>query len=123
MDWALTQNNLAGALGDQGERTEGPEGAALLVQAVNAYCAALEVLTREAHPVHWAQTQENLAMTEEAIAGHDTCSDAAPHLRAALDHVTAALQVYDPEHMPYDFGTATKLKTRLKEKLAALKTP
>lgn len=120
---AMTQKNLAVALKNQGSRTAGPEGAALLAQAIAASRAALEVRTRQAHPVDWAETQENLALAEEAIAGHDTCTNPAPHLRAALDHVTAALEVFDPEHMPYNFTNATDLKTRLKEKIAALNTP
>lgn len=123
VDWAGAQSNLANSLATQGIRTDGPEGAALLAQAVTAYRATLEVRVRDVHPVYWAETQYNLASTEDAQAEHDTCTDPLPHLRAALDHVTAALEVYDPEHMPYDFGTATKLKTRLKEKLAALNTP
>lgn len=123
VDWAQTQNNLANALQNQGTRTDGPEGAALLAQAVTTYRAALEVFTRDAHPVYWAETQENLALAEEAWAGHDTCADPLPHLHAALGHVTAALEVYDPEHMPFNFNKATKLKTRLEKKFAALNCP
>jgi transcriptional regulator with XRE-family HTH domain len=120
VDWAMTTQNLAFALQHQGSRTGAAAGAALLGQAVAAYRAALEVLTRADHPVHWAETQENMALLERARAAHDTCTNPAPHLRAALDHVTAALTVYDPDHMPYNHGTATRLRDDLLAQLAAL---
>jgi hypothetical protein len=120
VDWAMTTQNLAGALQEQGSRTGGAAGAALLGQAVEAYRKALEVRTRADHPVPWAMTRENMALLEQARAAHDTCTDPAPHLRAALDHVTAALTVYDPDHMPYDHGTATRLRDDLLAQLAAL---
>ncbi len=120
VDWAMTQNNLGAALHDQGTRTGGEKGAALLAEAVTAYRAALEVYTRGAHPVHWALTQENMAMAEGALAEHKSCADPLPHLRAALAHVTSALEVYDPEHMPYDYGTASALKALLEARLAGL---
>jgi len=118
--WAMTTQNLARALQNQGSRTEGAAGAAMLGQAAEAYRAALEVRTRADHPVQWAMTQENMALLEQARAAHDTCTDPAPHLRAALDHVTAALTVFDPDHMPYNHGTATRLRDALLAQLAAL---
>ena len=66
-------------------------------------------------------TMENLALAEEARAEHATCADPLPHLEAALAHVEAALRVYDPEHMPYNQGTATMLRDRLARRLAALR--
>ena len=120
VDWAMTTQNLAIALKNQGSRTEGAAGAALLGQAVDACRAALEVRTRADHPVDWARTQGNMARLELARAAHDTCTNPAPHLRAALDHVTAALTVYDPDHMPYDHAKATRLRDDLRAQLAAL---
>jgi hypothetical protein len=116
----MTTQNLAIALRNQGSRTGGAAGAALLGQAGEAYRAALEVTTRADHPVDWALTQENMALLEQARAAHDTCTNPAPHLRAALDHVTAALAVFDPDHMPYNHGTAARLRDRLLAQLAAL---
>ncbi|MCA3455551.1 MAG: helix-turn-helix transcriptional regulator [Rhodobacter sp.] len=118
--WAMTTQNLAIALKNQGSRTGGAAGAALLGQAVDAYRAALEVRTRADHPVHWAMTQENMALLEQARAAHDTCTNPAPHLRAALDHVMAALTVYDPDHMPHNHAKATRLRDDLLAQLAAL---
>jgi hypothetical protein len=120
VDWATTTQNLANSLAVQGGRTGGAAGAALLGQALAACRAVLEVYTRADHPVDWAMTQENMARLEQARAAHDSCTDPAPHLRAALEHVTAALTVYDPDHMPYDYGTATRLRDELRAQLAAL---
>ncbi len=120
VDWAGTMQNLANALQEQGKRTAGAEGAALLAEAVTAYRAALRVRTEADHPVDWAMTRENMALLEVARADHDTCTDPRPHLTAALDHVESALTVYDPQHMPYDYGTATELRDAVKTRLAAL---
>ncbi len=108
--WAGTQNNLAVALQAQGIRTGGAEGAALLGQAIDAYRDALTVYTRAAHPVQWAMTQFNLAIAEQGIAQHDSCEDPEPQLRAALGHVEAALEVFDPVHMPYNHDKALALR-------------
>lgn len=120
VNWASTQNNLAIALSNQGERTRGAEGMALLAEAVEAFRTVLEVRTRADHPVQWAETRENLAITEEDIAKHEGTDDPRPHLETALAHVDAALTVYDPEHMPYDHGTATRLRDEIKAALEAL---
>jgi tetratricopeptide (TPR) repeat protein len=113
VDWATTQNNLAAALQNQGSRTGGAEGTRLLAEAVAAYRDALEVRTRAEHPLHRAMTQENMAIAEFAWAEHPSAQDPKAHLRAALGHVEAALEVYDPENMPYDHGTATRLRERI----------
>ncbi|MEQ9242909.1 hypothetical protein [Roseovarius indicus] len=118
VDWATTQNNLAIALKEQGKATGGPEGAALLVDAVATYGEALTIRTRKDHPVQWATTKENLAEAEESLADHDTTTDQVPHLRAALEHVEAALEVFDPDHMPFDHSEATALRERLHARLA-----
>jgi len=118
--WALAQNSLAVALQQQGTRTAGSKGAALLGQAVESYRAGLRVRTEADHPVQWAMTQENMAILEEALAEHDTCTDRRPHLEAGLVHVEAALTVYDPEHMLYYFEKAAKLRDLFRARLAAL---
>ena len=117
MDWAATQNNLAAALSEQGTRTDGAKGADLLAQAVTAYRAALEVRTRDDHPVQWAMPQENIASAELARANHNSCADSQAALNRALSAVNAALTVYDPEHMSYDHGTATRLRDRILARL------
>lgn len=118
MGWAVTQNNLAVTLKEQGGRTKGEAGADLLGRAVAACHAALEVRKREPYPVQWAITRETMAQTEESLADHDTTTDQVPHLRAALEHVEAALEVFDPDHMPFDHSEATALRERLRARLA-----
>ncbi len=118
VQWAKTQNNLAIALRNQATRTGGDTGTTLLADAVTAYRDALTVTTRTDHPVHWALTQFNLALCELARATHDATADPASHLRAAMEHVEAALAVFDPEHMPYDFNKATNLRDKIKARLS-----
>ncbi|MEM1284560.1 MAG: helix-turn-helix transcriptional regulator [Pseudomonadota bacterium] len=120
VDWAQTQNNLGNELSDQGSRTVGEEGARLLAEAVVAYRAALRVHTETDSPVQWAETRENLAIAELAMAEHETCTDPRPHLEAALVDVDNALRVFDPEHMPFNFDKATRVRDRIAAKLAAL---
>ena len=116
----MTQNNLAVALEIQGTRTDGPAGTDLLNQSVTAYRAALTVRTRDDHPVEWAMTQNNLAVAEYSHAVHLATADPRPHLDAALTYIDAALTVYDPDHMSYDHGRATRLRDRILALIAAL---
>ena len=116
--WATTQNNLGNALQNQAARTEGAAGTDLLAEAVTACRGALTVRTRQDHPVDWAITQGNLAICELARADRNATADPLPHLRAALEHVEAALTVYDPEHMSYDHTKATTLRDQIKARLA-----
>ena len=120
VEWAMTKNNLAIALHHKGIRSEGAKGTHLLAKSVAAYCAALTVRTQDDHPVDWALTQHNLSLAEEAIANHEHTPSPRPHFEAALSHVEAALNVFDPEHMRFQFEKATRLRDRLKARLAAL---
>ena len=69
LDWAATQNNLGAALATLGERES---GTARLTEAVAAYHAALEELTREREPLDWAMTQDNLGTALEALGERDS---------------------------------------------------
>ena len=120
VDWAGTLYNRANALRAQGTSTAGAAGAALLAQAVADCTDALEVRIRADHPVDWAMTRQNMARLELARALHDTCTDPLPHLRAALEHVEAALEVYDPEHMAFYHQKATALREALLSEIARL---
>ncbi|MEM8591018.1 MAG: helix-turn-helix transcriptional regulator [Pseudomonadota bacterium] len=101
---AMAQNDQAVALQNQGIRTSGAEGATLLAAAVTAYDTALEVRTREDHPVDWAMTQNNkaIALQEQGIR----CSGAqgAVLLAAAVTAYDAALEVYTREDHPVDWA-------------------
>ena len=92
----------------------------MLGEAVESYRVARRVNTKSDIPVEWAKNMENTAILEQARADHDTCTDPRPHLEAGLAHVTAALTVYDPEHMPYNHDKATTLRDRLVARLDAL---
>ncbi|MEL6571947.1 MAG: hypothetical protein AAFQ64_09825 [Pseudomonadota bacterium] len=113
VQWAMTTQNLAIALKEQGSRTAGEAGTDLLAEAVTAYRDVLTVTTRDAHPADWALTQENLAFAERARAQHPATTDPDPHWEAALRHVDAALEVFDPEHMSYDYENATTLRDKI----------
>lgn len=90
--WAAGQNALAVSLQDQGIRTQGAEGAALLAKAVTAYRAALEVRTRTDHPVQWAMTQNNLGNAlqhqgtrTQGAEGAGLLAEAVPAYRKSLE--------------------------------------
>jgi tetratricopeptide (TPR) repeat protein len=107
-DWAMTQNNLGNALQVQGARSGGETGIAFLAEAVAAYRAALEVRTREGLPALWAATQGNIAAAFANLAEADP-SNRCVHYRTAREAVSLALEVFTPEHMPYDHGKAANL--------------
>jgi len=114
--WANAQNNLANALQQQGTRTDGAAGAALLARAVTAYEAALEVYTRQDHPVDWAMTQNNLAI---ALQQQGTRTDGAPGaalLARAIKAYEAALEVRTRQDHPVDWAmTQNNLATALQQ--------
>ena len=120
VNWAMMQNNLGNTLKNQGTRTSGADGADLLAQAVTAYRAALQVRTQVDHPVDWAMTQENIAVAHCEISEHDSCDTPKPELQKALAAIDAALTVFDPVHMSYNFQKATKFRKRILAKLDAL---
>lgn len=113
LDWAITQHNLGVALAVKGMRTDGDEGAALLGHAVAAYTRALEVSTLEDQPVTWAETQMNLALAHLNIAIRKTCTDPFPPLCKALEHVSSALDVFDPKRTPLYHQQATALRIHI----------
>jgi len=70
--------------------------------------------------VQWAITQENIAIALRARAGRDDAADPRGDLTVALAAVDGALEIYDPEHMSYDHGTATRLRDLILADLDAL---
>ncbi|SNY54610.1 Tetratricopeptide repeat-containing protein [Pseudooceanicola antarcticus] len=114
LDWAATQNNLGVALRNLGARES---GTARLEEAIAAYRAALEARTRETVPFLWAQTQENMALAELTLSEKTEGETSAAHLRTALSHVDAALEVYTPEDTPFYHDKATELRTYILSRL------
>jgi len=122
VDWARSMQNLAGALQQQGTGTgtAGPEGAALLADAVDSYRAALRVTTEADHPVDWAMTQANLALLELAWSKHESTEDPRSHLERAVEYNAAALSVFDATTSTYYHEAMTKDRDRIQAALDAL---
>jgi tetratricopeptide (TPR) repeat protein len=85
-DWAATQNNLGLALWALGERES---GTAHLEEAVAAFRAVLEEMTRDRVPLGWAATQNNLGLAlwtlGERESGTARLEEAVAAFRAALE--------------------------------------
>ena len=61
-----------------------------------------------------------MLLAELAIAAHEATTDPRQHLETALTHAEAALTVFDPEHMSYNYEKAISLRDKLKEWLKEL---
>ncbi|MGV6849578.1 MAG: hypothetical protein ACWA5A_14485, partial [Marinibacterium sp.] len=84
-----------------------------LEQAVTAYRAALEEVTRARVPLDWAMAQGNLGTVE--IAFFDK-TGAAAHLDRAQDHVQAARAVFAEAGATQYLGMADSLLARIADK-------
>lgn len=102
---ALAQNDLAMAFRNQGSRTQGLEGNALLGEAVESYRAALRVFTEADHPAHWATTMQNLAIALEAQGSRAQGPEGNALLAEAVDSYRAALRVYTEADHPVHSAT------------------
>ena len=94
--WAALQGELSNSLAQSlsGDRAENIE------QAIDAYQQALQVMTRQAMPVEWAQTMINLAMAYYyRIRG-----DRAENIEQAIDAYQQALQVMTRQAMPVEWA-------------------
>jgi len=112
--WGSIQSNLGNALQEQGKRTGGVGGTALLAQAVDSYRAAQEVRTRAAHPVDWAITQNNLANALQNQGIRTVGAGGAALLAQAVDSYRAALEVRTRAEHPVDWaGTQNNLAIAL----------
>jgi tetratricopeptide (TPR) repeat protein len=103
VEWATTQINLGLALATLGEREAGTNhleaGTNQLKEAVEHYCDALEVFTREQDPERWAITQYNLGaallLLGDREPGTKDLEQAVVRCSAALEMLT---REQDPEH-------------------------
>ncbi|MFD0935963.1 tetratricopeptide repeat protein, partial [Methylobacterium trifolii] len=106
--WAMAQNNLGNALRTLGERES---GTGRLEEAVSAYRAALEELTRERVPLNWAATQNNLGTALATLGGRESGPD---RLEEAVSAYRAALEEWTRERVPLDWaGTQNNLGAAL----------
>jgi hypothetical protein len=69
-----------------------------LGKAIAAYTAALEVRTRQAHPVAWAMTHFNLGL---AFGGSAELGGGCADWRKAIAEVKAAAEVWTQAAFPY----------------------
>lgn len=104
MHWAVTQNNLGTAFSEQGERTDGPEGAQLLRKAIDAYRSAQEVYNRSAFPENWANAQNNLAVALAAMGKRTDGSEGVRLLDEAVAAYRAALTIRTLAVHPLDWA-------------------
>ncbi len=102
--WASAQNSLAIALKDQGTRTSGAEGAALLAQSVTAYQSALRIHTEAEHPVHWAATQNNLAAALQEQGTRTSGPEGAALLAESVTSYQSALRIYTEAEHPVQWA-------------------
>ncbi len=72
--------------------------------AITAYNCALEVRTREAFPVQWATTQNNLG----AAYSDRIKEDKAENLELAITAYNCALEVYTREAFPVEWASDSK---------------
>ena len=119
-DWAMTQIDLGNALRWLGKLEC---NTAHLHDAQTAYREALKELEQERAPFAWAMTQDNLARLLKSWADLETDEAAPARLSSALSAANEALPVYRPDHTPYNFDKATKLRADILAALDALPEP
>jgi tetratricopeptide (TPR) repeat protein len=79
---------LAGGVGEHAENTEAPR------EAIACFRRAQQVWTRAAAPERWATAENDIAHAYQEMLDGDRVA----HLQAAIEHHTAALEVFDPVH-------------------------
>ncbi|MFM7607320.1 MAG: tetratricopeptide repeat protein, partial [Alphaproteobacteria bacterium] len=109
LDWAMTQNNLGGALQTLGAREA---GTARLEEAVTAYREALKESTRDRVPPQWTHTQYNLANCLAILA--ERSPTPGPILAAAITHMQNAVDGYQQVGDEYWGPIAEKRLAELK---------
>jgi tetratricopeptide (TPR) repeat protein len=101
VSWAATQNNLGATLLTLGRRES---RTARLEEAVAAFRAALEELSRDRVPFDWAATQHNLGTALSEIGERESGT---AHLEAAVAAYQAALQEYTRDQVPLYWAMST----------------
>jgi tetratricopeptide (TPR) repeat protein len=98
-------NNLGNSLQESGIRTEGADVQKFLREAVEAYCAALSIRTKEQLPQQWAMTQNNLGNVLRDQSTR-TGGEAGTRLLAeAVEACRAALSIHTKEQLPQQWAT------------------
>jgi hypothetical protein len=108
--WAKLKVIHGSALGNLGRRAG---DTAALKAAIGAFCAVLEVWTRDANPMQWAKTQNNLGSVLALLGSLDGETNT---LEEAIAAFRAALTVFSRENSPKDWaGTQDGLANALGE--------
>ncbi|MEP6065654.1 MAG: hypothetical protein ABJ246_07450 [Paracoccaceae bacterium] len=123
MRWAGAQVNLGKALQLQGVLVGGATGADLITQSIEIYSEAQTVLTRVHDPINWAKTQKNISIALKDRASLSNIEQARVDLTKALKTIDSTLDIFDPEYMSYDHGTATEIRQQILSAIDALSDP
>jgi tetratricopeptide (TPR) repeat protein len=102
--WAMTQNNLGGALKQLGTRSGAEEGRELLQDALAAYRSALEVYTKADLPKDWAMTQNNLGNALEELGTRSGAELGRKLLQDGLAAYRSVLEVYTKADSPQSWA-------------------
>lgn len=113
---ATASNNLGNALRALGEREGNPEK---LTEAVAAYRAAREVLTKEQMPVDWAMTQNNLGTALRVLGEREGNPE---KLAEAVAAYRAALEVFEQKATNYYWKITTANLERTQELIKKINT-
>ena len=115
LDWAMTQINYGTSLLIFGQRGG---GIAPIEAAVFVFEEVLQEITLHEVPLLWAGTKNNLAFAQIALTETAAKEDLEPYFRRVLLHISAALEVYDPVQMPYQYRQAVQLRDEVVAALA-----
>jgi len=105
-EWASTMNNLGTALMNMPihppESKRPANKMNPLHEAITCFEKALEVRTRDAHPLEWAKTQTNLGQAYARLTDGDrveNLQEAAAYFENALEVYTAAAHAHQHQHV------------------------
>jgi hypothetical protein len=110
----MRQNNLGNALRTLGERES---GTARLDQAVQAFSAALEELTRERVPLQWAATTGNRGVAMMQIADRTNDAAMAETAVAQIESAYAMLRDGGPEAWAAEFQAQLPKAQTIRDRL------
>ena len=103
-DMATAFNDHAIALTTLGERVGGEQGMTWLKQAIDAYDAALDIVTRDTMPAGWADTQMHRAIALSILGERAGGELGMTWLREAIDAYDAALEIRTRDTTPANWA-------------------
>jgi transcriptional regulator with XRE-family HTH domain len=103
--WAMVQQNLGAALSLRAKRCEDlPEHRAYLGRAIEAFRAALKLRTRDAKPLEWAMTTQNVAVTLLETASATPGNEGLVLLERADRLLHDTLSLRNRDESPFDWA-------------------